>query len=149
MGRKGGREGRREGRTDLLSHLGEEEGSTWVLLRGLEDVRVAAGSRHGEHPQGDHGGKIEGTDAYKRGGEKGSRAGGREEGREDGKEGGREGGRAGGHVKKGSEHHMLSSLPPSFPTRRHVPAQTPSGCLYEYVSTPAMDQMDEEIKWMV
>ena len=47
------------GKAGFLEHLGEEDGGAGVALAGLEDEGVAAGEGDGEHPHGDHGGKVE------------------------------------------------------------------------------------------
>lgn len=47
----------------VLQHFGEQHGASWDALGGLHQVGVAAHHADGEHPQGDHGGEVEGGDA--------------------------------------------------------------------------------------
>lgn len=47
----------------VLQHPGEQHGAGGNALRGLQQDRVPAHHGHGEHPQGDHGGEVEGGDA--------------------------------------------------------------------------------------
>jgi hypothetical protein len=51
------------GEAGLLEEFGESEWGEGDLLRGLENEGVAAGDGDGEHPHGNHGGKVEGGDA--------------------------------------------------------------------------------------
>ncbi len=51
------------GEAGFFEHFGEEVGRAGVALGGLEDEGVAAGEGEGEHPEGDHGGEVEGRDA--------------------------------------------------------------------------------------
>ena len=51
------------GHACLGQQLGDVERGRWVLLGRLEDERVAAGDRVGEHPHRDHGRKVERGDA--------------------------------------------------------------------------------------
>lgn len=47
----------------VLEHFGEEHGASRDPFRGLHQVGVATYHSNGEHPQGDHGGEVEGGDA--------------------------------------------------------------------------------------
>lgn len=47
----------------ILQHFSQKHGAARDALRGLHQVRVAAHHGDGEHPQGDHGGEVEGGDA--------------------------------------------------------------------------------------
>jgi len=51
------------GEASLLGKLGQDHGRTGVPLGGLKDVGVSAGDGHGEHPEGNHGGEVEGADS--------------------------------------------------------------------------------------
>jgi hypothetical protein len=46
----------------LLQEINHELGGGWDLLGGLEQVGVAEGDREWEHPQGDHGWEVVGSD---------------------------------------------------------------------------------------
>ncbi len=50
------------GDTRLLGELHEDHRGSGVLLRGLQDHGVATRRGGGEHPQGNHGGEVEGAD---------------------------------------------------------------------------------------
>ena len=49
--------------TGFKRQFGNAQGARRVALRGLQDEAVAAGHGHGPHPQGHHGGEVEGRDA--------------------------------------------------------------------------------------
>ena len=51
------------GGAGVLQQLGQEHGAAGHALRRLHQVGVAAHHADGEHPQGDHGGEVEGGDA--------------------------------------------------------------------------------------
>ena len=46
----------------LLHEFDQGHAGRGVALRGLHDVGVAADGGHGKHPEGDHGGEVEGCD---------------------------------------------------------------------------------------
>ena len=49
--------------TSLLQQLQQRHARRGVPLTGLHDVGVAADGGHGEHPEWDHGGEVEGSNA--------------------------------------------------------------------------------------
>ncbi len=51
------------GQARLRPQPGQHQRCRGILLRGLEDERVAAGDGDGEHPHRDHGREVEGRDA--------------------------------------------------------------------------------------
>ena len=51
------------GEASLLSELCQNHGCAGVPLRGLQNVGVSAGDGQGEHPEGNHGGEVEGADS--------------------------------------------------------------------------------------
>lgn len=51
------------GQPCILQQLGQQHGAPWDALGGLHQVGVATHHAHGEHPQRDHGGEVEGGDA--------------------------------------------------------------------------------------
>lgn len=51
------------GEAGLTGEAGDDHGRAGVLLGGLEQEGVTAGDGQREHPQGDHGGEVEGRNA--------------------------------------------------------------------------------------
>ena len=49
--------------TGFFQQVDEHHASCGVPLRGLHDVRVATDGAHGEHPEGNHGGEVERSNA--------------------------------------------------------------------------------------